>query len=57
MAFSKKVIMLLAAKVVTKYRLVLTLADHEADLTDNDMEDLLVLGHVKRGLYVKFKTY
>ncbi|CAN7943931.1 unnamed protein product, partial [Ixodes pacificus] len=29
MAFSKKVIMLLAAKVVAKYRLVLSRADHE----------------------------
>ncbi|KAM7295439.1 cytochrome P450 3A43-like [Ixodes scapularis] len=57
MAFSKKVIMLLAAKVVAKYRLVLTRADHEADLTDDDMEDLLVLGHVKRGLYAKFEKY
>ncbi|XP_042143002.1 cytochrome P450 3A43-like [Ixodes scapularis] len=57
MAFSKKVIMLLAAKVVAKYRLVLTRADHEADLTEDDMEDLLVLGHVKRGLYAKFEKY
>ncbi|XP_040062821.3 cytochrome P450 3A19, partial [Ixodes scapularis] len=57
MAFSKNVIMLLAAKLVAKYRLLLTRADHEADLTDNDMEDMLVLGYVKRGLYVKFKKY
>ncbi|XP_042149507.1 cytochrome P450 3A6-like [Ixodes scapularis] len=57
MAFSKKVIMLLAVKVVAKYRLVLSRADHEADLTDDDMEDLLVLGHVKRGLYAKFEKY
>ncbi|XP_040062819.1 cytochrome P450 3A43-like [Ixodes scapularis] len=57
MAFSKKAIMLLAAKVVAKYRLLPTRADHEADLTEDDMEDLLVLGHVKRGLYAKFEKY
>ncbi|KAM7296806.1 cytochrome P450 3A43 [Ixodes scapularis] len=57
MAFSKNVIMLLTAKVIAKYRLVLTQSDHEADMSDKDMEEMLLLGYLKRGLWVKFEKY
>ncbi|XP_040072256.1 cytochrome P450 3A6-like [Ixodes scapularis] len=57
MMFSKVILMLLLAKVLSEYRLVLNDDHHKLDMTDRDMEDMLAAGYVERARLITFEKH